>query len=407
MALLLVLIALTALTGSRAASNSFYIDEPIQGFGNAVVSPSSADEKLVGPVTLLKSATVDLAAGTATVPLYRGTLKGRPGYNVWYIVTDTDDADTAASLGLNFSPKLKYSSPGARTASFDANHLLAFDNGTVDFTPAHSITAGKAPNYFPPTSFKAGSLGDAYYTPPVVVLNEGGHVYNAPIIAGNVAPAALAKYCHGVPAAGASKAYAILHDKVTAICPSADGNGGTVTLGLVPGFSWGKLVGYYSTEADVELTAALEGVTYAPAFVAQDVGRGDDDYLGSPITRLFTITNGFNNGDINPKHLRGRSETAHPLRQGLGSVLRGDKGGGPLNILSGIPTVTNTYSPFWDVNLGEWTQYAVESNYRTRNKDAAQYLGFVEQGYIVSPGGGPIGAFPAGIVNCPIVNRYE
>ena len=63
--------------------------------------PSTTNQSLVGPVQLLKTGPVDVAKGTITIPLYLGHMKN--GKNVWYVLTDVDDADVAAELGLNFS----------------------------------------------------------------------------------------------------------------------------------------------------------------------------------------------------------------------------------------------------------------------------------------------------------------
>ena len=75
---------------------------PLSYFGP---SPSTTNPSLVGPVQLLKSGTADTAHGTITLPLYKGTLKDTKK-NVWYILTDVDDAGVADELGLNFSAKL-------------------------------------------------------------------------------------------------------------------------------------------------------------------------------------------------------------------------------------------------------------------------------------------------------------
>lgn len=83
------------------------------------------------------------------------------------------------------------------------------------------------------------------------MLIEPGHVYNAPIVAGNVSPAMLSPYCNGIPASARTAARAILHDKVKAICPSDDGYGGTVTIELTTGFSFGKPV-LYLRYADIQ-----------------------------------------------------------------------------------------------------------------------------------------------------------
>src|SRR3984893_10970914 len=84
---------------------------PLTYFGP---SPSETNPSLVGPVQLLKSGTVDTAHGTITLPLYLGHMKGSKK-NVWYILTDVDDPNVAAELGLNFSAKLTFASNAART----------------------------------------------------------------------------------------------------------------------------------------------------------------------------------------------------------------------------------------------------------------------------------------------------
>jgi hypothetical protein len=86
---------------------------------------------LVGPVQLLDTGVVDVAHGTITIPLYLGHLKGS-GKNVWYVLTDVDDPNVAAELGLNFSAKLTFASHSARTGNLDANGNIVFDAGTPE-----------------------------------------------------------------------------------------------------------------------------------------------------------------------------------------------------------------------------------------------------------------------------------
>jgi hypothetical protein len=138
----------------------------------------------VGPVQLLKTGPVDVAKGTITIPLYLGHLKN--GKNVWYILTDVDDADVAAALGLNFSAKMTFMANAARTANLDLNGDLVFDRGAVDFSPVRSITAGPVGQEFPPAAFQPGAVGDADYSPFVQIVNAGGAIYNAPIVAFDV-----------------------------------------------------------------------------------------------------------------------------------------------------------------------------------------------------------------------------
>jgi len=95
---------------------------PLSYFGPP---PSDTNRSLVGPVQLLDSGKVDVAHGTITLPLYLGHLKGSRK-NVWYILTDVDDSNVAAELGLNFSTKLSFASHSARTGNLDANGNIVF-----------------------------------------------------------------------------------------------------------------------------------------------------------------------------------------------------------------------------------------------------------------------------------------
>jgi len=360
-------------------------DVPLSYFGPA---PSDINPRLIGPLQLLKAGSLDTEQGTITLPLYRGELAGT-GQNVWYILTDTTDKENAAALGLNFAAKLQYAAPNGgravRTARYEGEQVLVFDQGTVDFSPGRSVTPGAPPaEPFPPVAFTPGAQGDADYSPLVRIENAGGHIYNAPVVAFDVDAATLEAFHDGVPPEG----YAIVHDKVVSISPEAQ----TVTLALTPGFSFGRPVLYLSTEANVELAAAMEGATFAPGLADLDVGA--DDSAFSAVERIFAFTNGATN--VVP-------DERNPQRQGFNSALMGE--GGPLNVLGGIPTIATDYSPLWDLNLGRWTEDAINLGYRARLTEEFQILGFVERGFISGPDGGPYGSTGI-IVNCPIVHRF-
>ena len=352
-------------------------DIPLTYFGPA---PSQVQKELIGPYLLLKAGTIDLEAGTITLPLYRGHMQD--GKNVWYVVTDTDDQPNAAALGLNFSSKLSYAGTcrGAREATYERDGSLTFAEGTVDFSPVHTVVAGAAPNAFPPVQSSPGSIGDKDYTPLVRITNEAGHVYNAPMVAYNVSDKEI-DFCDGKPD------YAKVHDKVVKICPRTQ----TVTLKLFAGFSFSRPVFYLSMDANDPVVAAVEDVTMAPGLGDVLVGR-DDSFL-SGVERLFTFTN----GPLDP------ANGVNPQRQGLSSALL--SGRSPLNVLGGIPTIATDYSPLWDVNVGEWTKAAIDAGYRSRLTQEFQILGFVVAGWITGPGGKPYGSSGA-IVNCPIVYRF-
>ena len=362
------------------ASPAIGADVPETYFG---VAPSSVQKEFVGPLQLLTAGVLDPRAATITLPLYKGRVSST-NQTVWYILTDTTDRENAAALGLNFSAKLVYSavsSNAVRTATIQPDTTLLFDAGTVDFSPDRVVTPGPAPNFFPPTVAKAGSVGDANYSPLVRITNAGGHIYNAPIIAmGDDTQMFMV---------GGKPNYKRVHDKVVSMNISSNSFGSTVTLGLATGFSFAKPVLYLSVEASAELPAALEAATYAPGL--QDIGLGHDDSAFSAVERLFLTINGPTGCD-------------NPQRQGLNSAL--SDGRGPLNVLGGIPTVSTDYSPLWDVNVGEWTPQAIQKNWRSRVIEEFQILALVEAKAITAPGGGPYGS--AGfIVNCPIVYRYK
>ncbi|HZA48687.1 MAG TPA: hypothetical protein VE521_07170 [Nitrososphaera sp.] len=355
------------------APPSIGADIPLTYFGPA---PSTVQKELVGPQQLLRSGSIDMNESTITLPLYQGHIRGS-GETVWYILTDTTDKGNADALGLNWSPKLAYSAPGARLATLLQNATLEFHSGTVDFSPEHRVTPSNSSNPFPPSEAQPGAIGDNDYSPLVLVENSGGHIYNAPIVAFGV-DASEINFCEGNPN------YSRVHDKVVRICPSE----GTVTIGLTSGFSFARPVLYLSTEASVPIAAALERATLAPKLV--NIVTGRDDSAFSAVERIFVFANG-------------PTGQGNPQRQGLNSALMGE--GSPLNVLGGIPTIATDYSPLWDINLGVWTEEAINNGYRSRLTEEFAILGFVEQGWITGLGGGEYGSVGM-VVNCPIVFRF-
>lgn len=365
-------------------------DIPLNYFGPA---PSTVERSLVGPVQLLNAGEVDVIEETLTLPLYRGELQD--GRSVWYILTDTTDKDNAEALGLNHTAKLSFGATGngARHAIIeriildeetgDEDVILVFNQGTVDFSAERQVEADTSnpEQAFPPQVAAPGSVGDAQYSPLVVIDNAGGHVYNAPMIAFDVRAAQI-----NCPDGNCD--HSLVHDAVVAInAPNDHPNESSVTLKLTPGFSFGRPVLYVSTEASDPGVAALEGVTYTPAL--RDILVGNDDSALSAVERLFTFTNGPLGCD-------------NPQRQGQNSGLV--DGRGPLNVLGGIPTIATDYSPLWDVNIGEWTQESIDRGIRNRLRDEFDILLHVESGFVTGPGGSAYGSSGI-IVNCPIVAR--
>jgi hypothetical protein len=348
---------------------------PLSYFGPP---PSSVNQSLVGPVQLLNTGQIDSKAGTITIPLYLGHMKN--GTNVWYILTDVDDANVAAELGLNFSAKMTFMANAARTANFDQNNDLVFNAGTVDFSPVRNIVPGPVGHEFPPVSSQPGSVGDANYSPYVQIQNAGGVIYNAPIVA-------FAQNASDIEFPNGNVDYSKVHDEVVAIDPANM----TVTIQLINGFSFGRPVWYISMDASIPLAASIEHNTFAPLMAALHLG--DDDSFSSPIERIFIATNGPEQGSC-----------ANPLRQGLSADLA--DGYRPNNTLGGIPTLALDYSPAWDANLYEWTPAAIANGYRGQLREEFNILTFVNDGLLTGPGGAPFGS--AGFsINCPIVIRLN
>lgn len=377
---------------AEPAPPSIGADVPLTYFGPA---PSQVDPRLVGPVQLLKSGVIDFDAGTITLPLYEGRYSD--GELHFFILTDTTDPGNAAALGLNHSPKLEYvTEESGTTAHLGKKNILINRRGKVNFAPVRKLEPGPADAPFPPTVFEPSQIGDKFYSPYVRLTNVGGRVYNAPIVASDVSEETLNKYCDGFQnPAEERRARRVLHSKVVKICPREQ----TVTVELIPGFSFAKPIFYLSMDASMALPAAFEDTTFAPRLANLQVG-GDDSAF-SAVERLFATINGFSNEDLPPG--APGNQTVHPSRQGFVSAIRGE--GSPLNVLGGIPTVATDYSPAWDVNVGEWTEYSVRSGLRDRLIEEFQVLGFVQRGFITGPGGTAYGS--AGfIVNCPIVHRF-
>lgn len=365
---------------ARPAPKSIFPDEHIIV---AQPSPSEVNPAFLGPVLLMKSAIVDLEAGTMTLPLRRGQLAS--GETVWSVLTDVSDENLANLHGVNYSAKMAYgiTGKGARKGRFEKDGSFTFQSGKVDFSPKRSVTPGKAPNFFPPQAAAPGSVGDADYSPLVQLDNAKSAVFNMPMVAFDVSAEDLDKMCDGKVDHGK------VLDKVVAICP----RDGTVTLAMTLGYTFSKPIFYLSTEANDPLVATLEGVTFSPAlsdlpFALEDAAPGES------AERIYVFANGPTGKD-------------NPFRQGLNSALS-DGGHGPLNVLGGIPTINLDYSPIWRLFPVKWTDEAIKAGYRTKLTGAIDIENAGAKGIVesIADGGGPPKAVGF-LVNCPVVYRVN
>ncbi len=326
---------------------------------------------------LVASGEVDLAGGTVTLPLQQGHMAS--GENVWHVLLDVSDRETAERLGINWSGKLANAGVGraVRDAEIAPDGQLVFDAGTVDFAPERQVEPGSGAAPFPPSLARPGSVGDDDYTPLTRVTNGGGHIFNAPVVAFDVAAETLNEFCGGAPD------HALVHDKVVRICP----RDGTVTLQLTSGFSSGKRIEYISSEANVALVAALEGATYTPRL--SDVPADQGDAVWSAVEPIYVVING-------------KTGASEPARQGLTSALA--DGLQPLNVTGDIPSLGDGYSPLWASHPVFWADASLDTRRLITGEEMVRTL--AAAGRVHGPGGAAIGSDGI-LVNCPVIARRD
>jgi hypothetical protein len=332
----------------------------------------SAFAVLVGPGVaraddhrlLLASAIENADQTVATLPVFMGTSHGQV---VWYVVTESSDPEDAEARGVNFAPKLLNA---VGTAAVQQARMV---DGMLDFPATVHFGLGRTvepgPTGFPPTAAKPGAIGEtrsetgaADYTPLVSLPN--GIVLNAPHVA------------TGATASAKANKVAWLD------LPSH-----TVGYRETPGLLSNNDVHYLSFEASIEVAAALEDVTFAPALNSAPGFGSDDEDDTSARAALIAFANG-------------QLDAMNPQRQGLNSAIL--DGLSPLNVVNVAPG-SSIYSPLWDVRMAAWTPAATAAGANTRQGDHVGILGLVDEGLITAPDGSPFGA--AGfVVNCPVVS---
>ncbi len=271
-------------------------------------------------------------AQTVTLPLHLGlTASGQP---TAYVITESSDAADAQRRGVNFSPKLKNALGTAAVQQVSvlnptapvSQQIIRFA-GTVDFSPQRVVVPGPAPNYFPPSQFAPGSVGDANYSPLITTGN--GIVLDAPQVANLTG----------------------VHDTVV----NLDLADKTVTVSVFEGFYEDHPVLYTRFSASDPLPAAIESTTYTPNLNAAP-GLASDSPTSSSREAIVPIVNG-------------PTGVTNPQRQGLDSALAGE--GAPLSVIQEEPappsdSSSQFYSPVWDVTPGVWTNLAITQGLQAR-----------------------------------------
>ncbi len=308
---------------------------------------------------------------TVTLPVYKGI--GPSGNPTYYVLTEAADFDVAKLMGLNFAPRLinGRGTAGSQQVAIE-NGMIRF-KGDVDFSPVRTLAPGPFPNTFPPSIAKAGSVGDAEYSPLVVL--PSGSVMNAIIVAN-----------------GSGE-----HDNLVSI----DYNKGTVVFKLLDGFQGGGQYYYHiSTESNDTAAATVESATYTP--------------------RLANLPEFGKNMPMDKSALLGFSPTANgetgvnnPQRQGLNSTILDALA--PINIFPLDPDnnkqENNNYTPMWDAHINVWTPAAIQAGKRRRITGFEDLEKLVAEGSITNApaNAGNPNSFVAGlkpskaIINCPVI----
>lgn len=167
-----------------------------------------------------------------------------------------------------------------------------------------------------------------------------------------------------------------------------DTTASTITLPLYQGkLTDGRAVWYVLTDTNDKGNADALGLNYSTKLTYAAVGQA---VRTATLEKDATLTFEAGAVDFSPER----------------SVVPGD-GAKPFPPKTATPGSVGDadYSPRWNVNLGEWTQEAVDKGYRSRVTEEFQILGLVQQGWITGPGGTPYGSIGV-VVNCPIVWRF-
>jgi len=316
---------------------------------------------------------VDFKKKWVTLPVYQGI--GPRGNPTYYIITEAADFDVAKKLGVNYAPKLVNGrgTAGSQNVTIE-NGMIKF-KGDVDFTPVRSITPGPFPNTFPPATAQPGSVGDAEYS-PVIVLPSGS-VLSASIVANSAGN----------------------HDHLVSI----DYVKGTVVFELLDGFEGGEQFYFHLVTESSDMGAAtIERGTYTPRLANLPM-------FGKSMPNDKSALLGF------APTANGETGANNPKRQGLNSTILDGPAFDPLNVFPLDPDnnkkENNNYSPMWDAHIYIWTDAAIQAGKRRQVKSIEELRGLFTEGSVTNlpvntgtPNPLIAGLKPTGaIINCPVI----
>lgn len=316
---------------------------------------------------------IDFTNKTVTLPVYKGI--GPSGNPTYFIITEAADFYVAKKMGLNFAPKLinGRGTAGSQQVTIE-NGMIKF-KGDVDFRPVRSVEPGLFPNTLPPAKAQPGSIGDAEYS-PLIILPTGAAM-SASIVANSTGT----------------------HDHLVSI----DYAKGTVVFELLDGFEGGEQYYFHLvTESSDMVPATIERGTFTPRLANLPM-FGKDRLTDKSALLGFAPTANGETGANNPE------------RQGLNSTILDGNKFDPINVFPLDPDnnkqENNNYSPMWDAHIYIWTDAAIKAGKRRRVK-SIEDLGklFAEGSVTNAPANtGEPNSFIAGlkpsnaIINCPVM----
>ncbi len=316
---------------------------------------------------------VDFTKKWVTLPVYTGI--GPSGNPTYFIITEGADYEVAKLMGLNYAPKLVNGrgTAGSQQVTIE-NGMIKF-KGDVDFTPVRSVTPGPFPMTFPPATAQPGSIGDAEYS-PVIVLPSGS-VMSASIVANSTGN----------------------HDHLVSI----DYTKGTVVFELLDGFEGGEQFYFHLVTESSDMGAAtIERGTFTPRLAnLPEFGKSMPNDK-SALLGFAPLANGETGAE-------------NPERQGLNSTILDGNAFDPINVFPLDPENNkkdnNNYSPMWDAHIYAWTDAAIQAGKRKRVKSMTQLKALFDEGSVVNapPNAGDPNPLVAGlkptraIINCPVI----
>ncbi len=316
---------------------------------------------------------VDFKKKWVTLPVYTGI--GPSGKPTYFIITEGADYEVAKLMGLNYAPKLVNGrgTAGSQQVTIE-NGMIKF-KGDVDFTPVRSVTPGPFPMTFPPATAQPGSIGDAEYS-PVIVLPSGS-VMSASIVANSTGN----------------------HDHLVSI----DYTKGTVVFELLDGFEGGEQFYFHLVTESSDMGAAtIERGTFTPRLAnLPEFGKSMPNDK-SALLGFAPLANGETGAN-------------NPERQGLNSTILDGNAFDPINVFPLDPEnnkkENNNYSPMWDAHIYAWTDAAIQAGKRKRVKSMTQLKALFDEGSVVNapPNAGDPNPLVAGlkptraIINCPVI----